>query len=105
MVDHFTGVRYQEIGFQIIKHFRLDEKSTRQERRKTDKFTPIGNLCDSIASSFSRFFQPYETTTIDEMLSLFRGRCPFKVFMKDKSIKYGILIRMITDAKHHSFRN
>ncbi|KAJ4437268.1 hypothetical protein ANN_17405 [Periplaneta americana] len=32
------------------------------------------------------------------MLSLFRGRCPFKVFMKDKPGKYGILIRMLSDA-------
>ncbi|KAJ4435065.1 hypothetical protein ANN_23639 [Periplaneta americana] len=38
-------------------------------------------------------------TVVDEMLSLFRGRCPFKVFMKDKPGKYGILIRMLTDSK------
>jgi len=32
------------------------------------------------------------------MLSLDRGRCPFKVFMKDKTGKYGMLIRMLTDS-------
>ncbi|KAJ4425420.1 hypothetical protein ANN_28035 [Periplaneta americana] len=38
-------------------------------------------------------------TVVDEMLSLFRGRCPFKVFMKDKPGKYGILTRMLRDSK------
>ncbi|KOC59109.1 hypothetical protein WH47_10935 [Habropoda laboriosa] len=39
------------------------------------------------------------------MLSLFRGRCPFKIFMKDKSAKYGILIRMLTDSKRRYILN
>ena len=32
------------------------------------------------------------------MLSLYRGCCSFKVFIKGKPGKYGILIRMLTDS-------
>lgn len=45
-----------------------------------------------------RYYCPGENIVVDEMLSLFRGRCPFKVFMKSKPGKYGILIRMLADC-------
>ncbi|KAJ4431072.1 hypothetical protein ANN_19665 [Periplaneta americana] len=41
-----------------------------------------------------------KNTTIDEMLTLFRGRCPFEVFLKEKPGKYGILIRLFADCDY-----
>ncbi|KAJ4437525.1 hypothetical protein ANN_17670 [Periplaneta americana] len=32
------------------------------------------------------------------MLTLFRGRCPFKVFLKEKPAKYGFLIKLLADC-------
>ena len=55
-----------------------------------------------VASTSSSNFKVQQCTAIDEMLSMNRGRCPFKVSMKDKLGKYGILIRMFTDShKRH----
>ena len=63
-----------------------------------DKFTPMPNVFEMVASIFPSNFKAYQCTTVDGMLSLYRGRCPFKVFMKKKTGKYGILIRMLTDS-------
>ena len=40
-----------------------------------------------------------ESITINETLRKFLGRCPFKVYMPNKPGKYGILFRVLTDAK------
>jgi Transposase IS4 len=48
---------------------------------------------------------PSEELTVDEMLSLFRGHCPFRVYVKCKPGKYGFMIRMLSDAKHRMVLN
>ena len=62
-----------------------------------DEFAPIRNVLEMMASTFSSNFKAQQCTTVDEMFSLYCGRCPFKVFAKDKPGKHGILIRMLTD--------
>ncbi|KAJ4425890.1 hypothetical protein ANN_27516 [Periplaneta americana] len=83
---------------ELLSLIRFDDKQTRTERRKQDKFCTIREVFYKIDELFVKYYIPSAHLTIDEMLSLFRGRCPFKVFMKDKSGKYGILIRMLSDA-------
>ncbi|KAJ4446865.1 hypothetical protein ANN_13565 [Periplaneta americana] len=83
---------------ELLSLIRFDDKQTRTERRKQDKFCPIREVFYKIDELFAKYYIPSAHLTIDEMLSLFRGRCPFKVFMKDKPGKYGILIRMLSDA-------
>ncbi|KAJ4444229.1 hypothetical protein ANN_06020 [Periplaneta americana] len=83
---------------ELLSLIRFDDKQTRTERRKQDKFCPIREVFYKIDELFVKYYIPSTHLTIDEMLSLFRGRCPFKVFMKDKPGKYGILIRMLSDA-------
>lgn len=83
---------------ELLSLIRFDDKQTRTERRKQDKFCPIREVFYKIDELFVKYYIPSAHLTIDEMLSLFRGRCPFKVFMKDKPGKYGILIRMLSDA-------
>lgn len=82
----------------LLSIIRFDDKQTRQERRENDKFAPLRELFEMVNSGLSSHYTPSENTVIDEMLSLFRGRCPFKVFMKEKPGKYGILIRMLADC-------
>ncbi|KAJ4430410.1 hypothetical protein ANN_22626 [Periplaneta americana] len=83
---------------ELLSLIRFDDKQTRTERRKQDKFCPIPEVFYKIDELFVKYYIPSAHLTIDEMLSLFRGRCPFKVFMKDMPGKYGILIRMLSDA-------
>ncbi|KAJ4426109.1 hypothetical protein ANN_26918 [Periplaneta americana] len=83
---------------ELLSLIGFDDKQTRTERRKQDKFCPIREVFYKTDELFVKYYIPGAHLTIDEMLSLFRGRCPFKVFMKDKPGKYGILIRMLSDV-------
>lgn len=83
---------------QLTKILRFDDKTTRAERKQADKFAPLREIFDLLDHTFLKYFTPGMNVVIDEMLSLFRGRCPFKVFMKDKPGKYGVLIRMLADC-------
>ncbi|KAJ4430073.1 hypothetical protein ANN_22282 [Periplaneta americana] len=83
---------------ELLSLIRFNDKQTRTERRKQDKFCPIREVFYKIDELFVKYYIPSAHLTIDEMLSLFRGRCPIKVFMKDKPGKFGILIMMLSDA-------
>ncbi|KAF4519246.1 hypothetical protein B566_EDAN002134 [Ephemera danica] len=80
---------------------RFDDHDTREERRAQDKYAAIRQVTEMINSKFPLFFKPSPHLTVDEMLSLFRGRCSFKVFLKEKPGKYGLIYRMLSDALHH----
>lgn len=85
--------------YDLLKIIRFDDKNTRIARRETDKFAPLREVFEKINATFPNYITPSKDTVIDEMLSLFRGRCSFKVFMKEKPGKYGILIRILADSK------
>lgn len=84
---------------ELMKILRFDSKDTRASRRRVDKFAPIRKIFQMMNQTFLKYFIPNANVVVDEMLSLFRGRCSFKVFMKDKPGKYGILIRMLADCE------
>ncbi|KAJ4429761.1 hypothetical protein ANN_21965 [Periplaneta americana] len=84
---------------ELVKVIRFDDKNTREDRRKGDKFAPLREVFELMNETFLQYYCPGESVVIDEMLSLFRGRCPFKVFMKEKPGKYGVLIRILADCK------
>jgi len=44
---------------------------------------------------FSQFTKPFQ---VDEMLPRFKGRCPFRVYMRNKPSKFGIKIWACADA-------
>ncbi|KAF4527436.1 hypothetical protein B566_EDAN016066 [Ephemera danica] len=83
---------------QILKCIRFDDKQTRAERRENDKFAPLREIFTMFQEELPKYYIPSFDCSLDEMLSLFRGRCPFKIFMKDKPGKYGVIFRMLTDA-------
>ncbi|KAJ4441429.1 hypothetical protein ANN_11284, partial [Periplaneta americana] len=83
---------------ELVKVIRFDDKDTREDSRKGDKFAPLREVFGLMNETFLQYYCPGESVVIDEM-SLFRGRCPFKVFMKEKPGKYGAVIRILADCR------
>ncbi|KAJ4449540.1 hypothetical protein ANN_00941, partial [Periplaneta americana] len=83
---------------ELVKVIRFDDKDTREDSRKGDKFAPLREVFGLMNETFIQYYCPGESVVIDEM-SLFRGRCPFKVFMKEKPGKYGAVIRILADCR------
>jgi len=86
--------------FQILRVIRFDDKTTRNQQRSIDKLAPIRCVFESIISIFQMAYTPNEHTTIDEQLVVFRGKCPFHVFIKSKPGKYGMKLWVAADAKN-----
>lgn len=101
----FTGVEFfrttmAERRFRfLLRAIRFDDSTTRNERRQLDKLAPIRHIFDSMNSNCRKHYSIGEHTTIDEMLEPFRGRCPFRQYIKSKPSKYGIKIFALADAK------
>lgn len=69
---------------------RFDDRQTRAARRKERKLAPIKDIFDHIIKTSRELYTSLDTLTIDEQLLGYRGRCPFKTYMKTKPDKYGI---------------
>lgn len=78
---------------------RFDDKSTRPERKQTDRFAPIRDIWEAFVSNSKSLYSPHEYLTLDEQLVSFRGRCSFRTYMPKKPDKYGMKIVMLNDAK------
>jgi len=51
-----------------------------------------------VKSAGFKWYTQYEQITTDEQLVVFRGKCPFCVFIKSKPGKYGIKLWVADDA-------
>ena len=86
-------------GFSAITRcLRFDSKADRPARRAQDKLAPIRDFCNQIFAKFWGNFRPSENLCVDEQLVLFRGRCPFRVYIPSKPGKYGIKIWVLADV-------
>nr|CAI5831227.1 unnamed protein product [Callosobruchus analis] len=83
----------------LISALRLDDKSTRDTRKKQDKLAAIREVWDEFIKNCTNSYTPYEYCTVDEQLMGFRGKCPFRIYMSSKPDKYGIKIVMLNDAR------
>lgn len=104
MEDPLNSLVYNTIfsknRFLIIKKFlRFDDNSTRNERRKISKLAPIKEFCEIINRNFIKAKVPETNVCIDEQLVAFRGRCPFRIYMKSKPDKFGIKLWLLVDEK------
>jgi len=86
--------------FQILRVIRFDDKTTGNEWGSTDKLAPIRYVFESIISTFQMAYTPNKHTTIGEQLMVFRGKCPFHVFIKSKPGKYEIKLWVAAYAKN-----
>ncbi|KAF0293610.1 PiggyBac transposable element-derived protein 4 [Amphibalanus amphitrite] len=84
----------------ILRHLSFDDRQTRAARRTGDAFCHLRWFVDAFNAALRRHFRPSESVTLDESLVRFRGRCAFRVFMKSKPGRYGILLRTLADANH-----
>lgn len=83
----------------LLRVIRLDDKATREERRKTDKLAAIRPFLDAFVRNCKSAYCLGEFITIDEMLAAFRGRCCFIQYMPKKPAKYGVKIFILCDSK------
>lgn len=95
----FTAGMSRDRFIQIYRFIRFDDKVTRQERKKRDKLAAIREVCDMFVTNCQESFSPYENITIDEQLVAFRGKCPFRQYIKSKPAKYGIKVWICADVK------
>lgn len=82
----------------ILRFIRYDDKSTRAERRQTDKLAAIREVFDIVNRNLKKYYSPGAWCTIDEQLVPFYGRCAFKQYMPKKPDRYGIKIFWLCDV-------
>ncbi|XP_026323950.1 piggyBac transposable element-derived protein 4-like [Hyposmocoma kahamanoa] len=98
-VDVFRTTMSLQRFYFLQNSIRFDDKSTREERKKTDNMAAIRSMFDQFVQCCQNAYTPSEFLTIDEMLLSFRGRCLFRVYIPNKPAKYGLKIFALVDAK------
>src|SRR5215510_5531487 len=83
----------------LLSAIRFDDKSTRNQRKTTDKLAAIRFILDEFVKNFKSTYCLCEFFTIGKMLVPFRGRCSFIQYVPNKPAKYGIKIFALCDAK------
>ncbi|CAF1447770.1 unnamed protein product, partial [Rotaria sordida] len=83
---------------QIISCIRFDDKTTREERRKTDKFASLREIWTDFQNNIRTCYAPGSFITINEQLLGFRGKCPFRQFIPKKPDKYGLKFWLCVDS-------
>ena len=83
----------QRDAFQnILRFIRTDNHETRQDSRTSDKLAPIRDVWEIFTKNCRKCLVPELQMCVDKQLVGFRGRCPFRVYMKSKPDCYGIKI-------------
>ncbi|XP_028674442.1 piggyBac transposable element-derived protein 4-like [Erpetoichthys calabaricus] len=82
---------------QIMKFLRFDNRETRQERLRNDKFAAISDTWHNFVQNCIKCYKPGQNITIDEQFFPTKCRCPFTQFMSSKPDKFGIKFWMATD--------
>lgn len=83
----------------LLSVIRFDDKTTRPERKQTDKLAAIRWILDEFTKNCKNNYSVGEFMTIDEMLIAFRGRCSFVQYIPNKPAKYGLKVFVMCDAK------
>nr|XP_031836323.1 piggyBac transposable element-derived protein 3 [Nomia melanderi] len=83
----------------ILKYIRFDDSATREERKANDKLAPLRDVTSMFTANCRDSYAASSVGSINEQLVGFRGRCPFKVYMPNKSGNCGIKIRTLCDAR------
>lgn len=83
----------------------FDDKSTREERKRADKFAAIREFYGKWNNNLRAYFVPGVNITIDEQLISSRCRSPNKVYNPMKPGKFGELVRWCVDSDYRYFLN
>ena len=88
-----------------LRILRLDDASTRAERRQTDTFAAVREIWEDFNSLLGAHYDPSKDLVIDEQLVCSRTRSPRRTFNPSKPGKYGELYRWCPDGRHRFFLN
>jgi len=95
----FPAVMSGERFAEILCLLRFDDRGTRESRRATDKFAPIRDLWNLFVEQNRKLYIPSAYMTVDEQLLGFRGKCPFRQYIKSKPDRYGIKLWICADEE------
>ena len=82
---------------EILRFIRTDDHETRSERRSQDKLAAIREVWEIFTTNCQKSLIPDANMCVDEQMVGFRGKCPFRVYMKSKPDRYGIKIWAICE--------
>lgn len=89
----------------IMRCMRFDDRTTRNERRKTDKIAAIRDIFTMLVKNSQKSYSLGQNVTIDEKLEGFRGRCSFVQYIPNKPNKYGVKIYALVDSQVYYLYN
>ncbi|KAL7868645.1 hypothetical protein SRHO_G00100290 [Serrasalmus rhombeus] len=87
--------RYKE----IMRYLRFDDKDTRAERVKTDRFAAISDIWQRFIKNCNLCYTPGQHITVDEQLFPTKVRCPFIQYIASKPDTFGIKFWIASDLK------
>ena len=82
----------------LSKFIRFDDKSTKENRHQRDKLAAIRDVWEMFLCRCRLCYTVGSHVTIDEELVGFRGKCPFRVYMRSKPDRYGMKIWCLCDV-------
>ena len=91
-----SRVRFQQLfrGFFHLTDIGLQVTSIHQP----DQLFKVCKFLDLITPNFEQEYIPHKRVTIDEVMIPFKGWLSFKQYMKDKPVKSGIKMFVLTDS-------
>ncbi|XP_013884959.1 piggyBac transposable element-derived protein 4 isoform X2 [Austrofundulus limnaeus] len=87
--------RYKE----IMRYLRFDNKDTRAERVKTDRFAAVSDIWQRLVRNCHQCYIPGQHITVDEQLFPTKVRCPFTQYISSKPDKFGIKFWIAADLE------
>ena len=82
----------------ICRFCTFDDKTTRQDRWKNDKFACMREIFEAMNSRNASMRCPSALMAVDETLYPYRGHIGFKQHNPQKPTKYGLLFRSLCDS-------
>lgn len=82
----------------LLNSLRFDDATTRASRRALDKAAPIRDILEKCTQNCLKPYSVGQNVVINEMIAGFRGKCPFRQYIKSKPDKYGIKLYPLVDA-------
>ena len=84
---------------EILRFIRFDDKRSRSERLKNDKFAHISVLWDRFIANAQNCYVPQENLTVDEQLMPCKTRCPYTQYVANKPDKFGIKFWLLNEVE------
>lgn len=82
----------------LLVALRFDDFQHREVRKQVDPGCAITELLDLFNKNSQEKYVPGANLTVDEMLTAFRGRCKFKMYIPSKPAKYGLKVQCLADS-------